>query len=69
MIMAGTKHFKKNLEQQGNGDDAKTIYEALRLYNTGRVDVNNLNDDWTGNGHSDPDYVSVCANYLQGILG
>lgn len=57
MIMAGTKHFKGNLEQVGNGDDAATIYKALRLYNSGQVDESNLNDDNTGNGGSDPNYV------------
>lgn len=69
MILAGARHFKGNLSQEGNDDDAMTIYRALRLYNSGMVDPNDLNNDWTGNGHSDPEYVSVIANYLQGVTG
>jgi hypothetical protein len=44
MVTAGTSHFKGNLQQLGNGDDAATIYSALRLYNSGVLDANNLSD-------------------------
>jgi hypothetical protein len=40
MVLAGTKHFKGNLEQTGNQDSAQSIYQALRLYNSGSMDVN-----------------------------
>lgn len=40
MVLAGTKHFKANLEQTGNQDSAKSIYEALRLYNSGSLNAN-----------------------------
>lgn len=42
--MAGTKHFKGNLEQLGNADTASTIYRALRLYNSGSINEANLSD-------------------------
>jgi hypothetical protein len=65
MIMAGTKHFKSNLQQLDNADSAETIYQALRLYNSGRVDKSNLSN---GLGATD-DYVSDIANRLQGFTG
>jgi hypothetical protein len=40
MVVAGTKHFKANLEQTGNQDSAESIYQALRLYNSGSMDPN-----------------------------
>lgn len=40
MVMAGTKHFKANLIQTGNQDSAQSIYQALRLYNSGSMNVN-----------------------------
>jgi hypothetical protein len=39
MIMAGTKHFKSNLEQTGNQDSEQSIYQALRLYNSGSMNA------------------------------
>ena len=63
MIIAGTQHFKDNLNQEGGAWDATTIYQALRLYNSGDIDVNNLSD---GKGATDS-YVSDIANRLQGI--
>lgn len=62
MVKAGTKHFKANVEQAGNKDDASTIYRALRIYNSGSVDEGNLSD---GKGAT-PEYVSDIANRLQG---
>jgi hypothetical protein len=40
MVIAGTKHFKGNLQQTGNQDNEKSIYEALRYYNSGSINVN-----------------------------
>jgi hypothetical protein len=62
MVMAGTKHFKANLEQVGDQDTASTIYRALRLYNSGSINESNLSD---GKGAT-PSYVSDIANRLQG---
>jgi hypothetical protein len=62
MVTAGTMHFKGNLENQGNGDDAATIYSALREYNSGTVNANDLSD---GEGAT-PSYVSDIAYRLQG---
>jgi hypothetical protein len=39
MVIAGTKHFKGNLIQTGNQDSEKSIYEALRLYNSGQINA------------------------------
>lgn len=63
MINAGTKHFKADLRSNLDDDSAKAIYEALRLYNSGRVNKNNLSDPGTG---ATPSYVSDVANRLQG---
>ena len=62
MIMAGTQHFKSNLQQEGDAWDAPTIYEALRLYNSGSIDPNDLSN---GEGAT-ASYVSDIANRLQG---
>ena len=62
MVMAGTKHYKANLEQLDNADTATTIYRALRLYNSGSINEANLSD---GKGATDS-YVSDIANRLQG---
>jgi hypothetical protein len=40
MVIAGTKHFKAKLEQTGNQDSAHSIYQALRLYNSGSINAN-----------------------------
>jgi hypothetical protein len=40
MIIAGTKHFKANLDATGNQDSEKSIYQALRLYNSGSMNAN-----------------------------
>lgn len=62
MVLAGTKHFKANLEQVGNADTAEAIYQALRIYNSGSLNPNDLSD---GRGAT-PSYVSDIANRLQG---
>ncbi|KAL9616390.1 MAG: hypothetical protein Q9160_008744 [Pyrenula sp. 1 TL-2023] len=62
MVQAGAKHFKGNLTQAGAGETAEHVYWALRLYNSGRVDKNNLSN---GLGATDA-YVSDVANRLSG---
>jgi hypothetical protein len=62
MVVAGTNHYKANLQQVGNADSAQDIYQALRLYNSGSLDANNLSN---GLGATDS-YVSDIANRLQG---
>jgi hypothetical protein len=62
MVVAGTKHYKSNIEQVGNADTAEAIYQACRLYNSGSLDKNNLSN---GLGAT-PSYVSDIANRLQG---
>jgi hypothetical protein len=62
MVMAGTQHFKGNLQQLDDKDTATTIYRALRLYNSGSIDENNLSE---GKGATDS-YVSDICNRLQG---
>jgi hypothetical protein len=64
MVRAGTQHFKQNLIQFGNGDNADTIYKALRAYNSGSVNANDLSD---GMGAT-ASYVSDIANRLLGRL-
>jgi hypothetical protein len=63
MVVAGTNHYKANLQQTGNADSAQDIYQALRLYNSGSLDANNLSN---GLGATDS-YVSDIANRLQGL--
>ncbi|RDW88409.1 hypothetical protein BP6252_00441 [Coleophoma cylindrospora] len=62
MVIAGTKHFKANLKQLDNADTATTIYRALRLYNSGSINENNLSDAKGATAS----YVSDIANRLQG---
>jgi hypothetical protein len=44
MINCGTRHLKTNIEDFGNQDTTATIYPALREYNSGSVDQNDLSD-------------------------
>lgn len=62
MVRAGTNHFKDNLKEFGNADNADTIYKALRAYNSGSVNTNDLSD---GRGAT-ASYVSDIANRLLG---
>lgn len=64
MVLAGTKHYKGNLESLDNQDTASTVYRALRLYNSGSLDDSNLSN---GLGATDS-YVSDIANRLQGVV-
>lgn len=60
MVRAGTNHFKANLAEYGGADNADTIYKALRSYNSGSSNPNDLSD---GRGAT-PNYVSDIANRL-----
>ena len=62
MVRAGTRHFKRNMQQLDNKDTASTVYRALRLYNSGSINEADLSD---GKGAT-PGYVSDIANRLQG---
>lgn len=64
MIMAGTNHFKGNLREEGDAYDAPTIYRALRRYNSGDINYDDLSD---GKGAT-ASYVSDMANWLQGRI-
>ena len=63
MILAGTNHFKLNLASVSGQGTAAGYYQALRLYNSGSMDVDNLSD---GRGATNS-YVSDIANCLQGL--
>lgn len=62
MVEAGTKHFKLNLRDFGDADNADTIYKALREYNTVSVNADDLSDGRVGTAS----YVSDMANRLCG---
>ena len=62
MVRAGTLHFKANLKEHGNTDTADCIYKALRSYNSGSCNNNDLSD---GRGAT-ASYVSDVANRLLG---
>jgi len=62
MIRIGTLHYKGNLRQFGDGYNAETIYKALRVYNSGSCNENDLSD---GRGAT-PAYISDMANRLCG---
>ncbi|KAK4224193.1 hypothetical protein QBC38DRAFT_423973 [Podospora fimiseda] len=64
MVDAGTRHFKQNLINHGNADNADTIYKALREYNSGSVNASNLSI--APNGAGVDSYVSDIANRLLG---
>lgn len=62
MVVGGTKHYKANLKNWGDKWSPESIYPALREYNSGSVNPNDLSD---GRGAT-PDYVSDIAQRLQG---
>ncbi|KAH8906711.1 hypothetical protein BR93DRAFT_958875 [Coniochaeta sp. PMI_546] len=62
MVRAGTNHFKENMKQFGNTNTAECIYKALRAYNSGSINANDLSD---GRGATAA-YVSDMANRLLG---
>ncbi|KAK3358070.1 hypothetical protein B0T25DRAFT_590111 [Lasiosphaeria hispida] len=62
MVRGGTQHYKQNLVNWGNKWSGESIYPALREYNSGSVNVNNLSD---GRGAT-PSYVSDIAQRFTG---
>lgn len=62
MVRGGTEHFKQNLRNWGDKLSGESIYPALREYNSGSVNPNDLSD---GQGATGP-YVSDIAQRLQG---
>ncbi|KAI1076248.1 hypothetical protein F5B20DRAFT_594281 [Whalleya microplaca] len=62
MVRGGTEHFKTNLQDWGNQLSTESIYPALREYNSGSVNPDNLSD---GLGATDS-YVSDIAQRLGG---
>ncbi|KAF2872361.1 hypothetical protein BDV95DRAFT_628047 [Massariosphaeria phaeospora] len=62
MVRGGTQHFKRNLQNWGDQWAASSIYPALREYNSGSVNPNDLSD---ARGAT-RDYVSDIAQRLQG---
>ncbi|KAK7994304.1 hypothetical protein PG991_015892 [Apiospora marii] len=62
MVNGGTTHFKANLQDFGNQWSEESIYPALREYNSGSVNQNDLSD---GMGAT-PTYVSDISQRLTG---
>ncbi|KAH7040881.1 uncharacterized protein B0I36DRAFT_16407 [Microdochium trichocladiopsis] len=63
MIMGGTAHFRGNLDNWGgNGWEAWCVYPALREYNSGQVNWNDLSDPLGAT----PEYVSDVSQRLGG---
>ncbi|KAM7193649.1 hypothetical protein V8F20_008286 [Naviculisporaceae sp. PSN 640] len=62
MVRDGTQHYKQNLINWGDKWTVETIYPALREYNSGSVNPDNLSD---GRGAT-ASYVSDIAQRLQG---
>ncbi|KAL7928933.1 hypothetical protein V8C35DRAFT_316869 [Trichoderma chlorosporum] len=64
MINGGTQHYKQNLEDWGNAWAESSIYPALREYNSGQVNTNDLST--AAGGFGVPCYVSDIARRMQG---
>lgn len=62
MVRKGTEHYKENLKAHGDQCSVESIYPALRDYNSGSSNPNDLSD---GRGAT-PSYVSDIANRLEG---
>lgn len=62
MVNGGTTHYKANLRDFGDQWSEESIYPALREYNSGSVNQNDLSD---GLGATAP-YVSDISQRLQG---
>lgn len=60
--MGGTRHYKRDLVTEGDKWHPESIYPALRRYNSGRVNYDNLSD---GLGATGP-YVSEVVQRFQG---
>ena len=62
MVCGGTRHYKENLKHWGDKWSGESIYPALREYNSGSVNPNDLSD---GRGAT-ASYVNDVAHRLQG---
>lgn len=62
MVRGGTEHYKQNLRNWGDAREPRSIYPALREYNSGNVNPGDLCD---GRGATNS-YVSDIVNRLQG---
>ncbi len=62
MVRGGTQHFKRNLRNWGDKWSGESIYPALREYNSGSVNPEDLSD---GQGAT-ASYVSDIAHRLTG---
>ncbi|KAJ0108981.1 hypothetical protein J7T55_005529 [Diaporthe amygdali] len=62
MVVGGTQHYKANLQNWGDKLSPESIYPALREYNSGSVNPNDLSD---GRGATAA-YVSDISQRLQG---
>ncbi|KAF2185546.1 hypothetical protein K469DRAFT_531580, partial [Zopfia rhizophila CBS 207.26] len=50
MVRGGTEHYKQNLKNWGDKWSPESIYPALREYNSGSVNTNDLSDGRGGYG-------------------
>ncbi|KUI72791.1 hypothetical protein VM1G_08419 [Cytospora mali] len=64
MVTCGTQHYKQNLEDWGDLWSPESIYPALREYNSGSVDSDDLSV--APNGVGNPYYVSDISQRFQG---
>ncbi|KAJ1337838.1 hypothetical protein MN608_00694 [Microdochium nivale] len=65
MVRGGAKHFRADLDKVGgNGWEPSSVYPALRLYNSGSINNDNLSD---GKGAT-PAYVSEVVQRLGGWI-
>lgn len=65
MVTCGTQHYKQNLQDWGgDASSAKSIYPALREYNSGSVDSADLSVAPGGVGN--PYYVSDVSQRFKG---
>ncbi|ROV96487.1 hypothetical protein VSDG_05443 [Cytospora chrysosperma] len=64
MVTCGTQHYKQNLQDWGDAWSAESIYPALREYNSGSVDSDDLSVAPGGVGN--PYYVSDISQRFQG---
>ena len=62
MVKGGTQHYKQNLKNWGDKWSGESIYPALREYNSGSVNPNDLSD---GRGAT-ASYVSDVSQRLTG---
>lgn len=67
MVNCGTQHYQTNLQAWGGDHEApKSVYPALREYNSGRVDAGDLSNASGGIGN--PYYVSDVSQRFGGWI-